>query len=354
MRSAPKSRPSSQSCAGARPRVSVVIPMYNAGKTILDTLKSVQGQDYGDIEIIVVDDGSCDQGPEIVAAEADKDARIRLVRQENQGVAAARNRGIEESRGQWVTFVDADDELFPRAVSSMLEASHGREIVIGSMDTGDGSASAHREMDPSAACALCLAFWDNRDAAPYSSFRHGVVFRSVWGKLFRGDLIRGRSLRFETGVRFGEDALFMVDAYRAASGIEVLDRPVYRYVCNPASVTRKAHVSMVEGVAVLLGRLYRLSEERPEIGDLYRQSAVREVLTLVRCCAGLDDRSCLAGLEDLTGRPYFKPLMMGYRRHRYSQRRAAEVKNWIVIGLLARGRASEAIAFARIVFGRRA
>lgn len=328
--------------------------MYNAGETILGTLRSVQRQDCADIEIIVVDDGSDDQGPAIVAAEADKDGRIRLVRQENQGVAVARNRGIGKSRGQWIMFVDADDELCPRALTSMLEASGGKEIVIGSMDTGDGSSGAHGEMDPSAACALCLAFWDNRNAAPYPSFGHGVAFRSVWGKLFSGDLVRGCSLRFETGVRFGEDALFMADAYQAARGIEVLDRPVYRYVSNPASVTRKADASMIEGVAILLGRLYRLSEERPGIGDLYRQSAVREVLTLIRCCAGLDDRSCLAGLEDLAGRPYFKPLMRGYRRHRYSKSRAAEVKNWIVIGLLSRGRASEMIAFARIVFGRRA
>ncbi len=327
--------------------------MYNGEETIMGTLESVQGQDCRNIEIVVVDDGSEDQGPSLVAAEAEKDGRIRLVRQKNHGVAVARNRGISESRGQWVMFVDADDELCPRAISSMLGVAHGREIVIGSMDASNAGSGDHGEIDLSAACALCLAFWDNRDLVPYPGFRHGVVFRSVWGKLFSGALLRERAVRFETGVRFGEDALFMVDAYRLARGIEVLDSPVYRYAANPNSVTRKADPSMIDGVAVLLGELARLSEERPEIADLYRQSAVREVLTLIRCCTGLDSRSCLGVLENLVGRPYFKSLMKGFRRHRYSQTHSAEIKNRLVVGLLLKGCTAQAIGLARIAYGGR-
>ncbi len=327
--------------------------MYNGEETIMGTLESVQGQDCRNIEIVVVDDGSEDRGPALVETESMRDDRIRLIRQENQGVATARNRGIQESRGQWIMFVDADDELRPRAISSMLGVSQGKEIVIGSMDTNSDGSGEHRQMKPSDAYALCLAFWDNRDLTPYPGFKQGVVFRSVWGKLFSGALLRERAVRFETGVRFGEDALFMVDAYRLARGIVVLDRPVYRYAANPNSVTRKADPSMIDGVAVLLGELARLSEERPEIADLYRQSAVREVLTLIRCCAGLDSRSCLGVLENLVGRPYFKSLMKGFRRHRYSQTRSAEIKNRLVVGLLLKCCTAQAIGLARIAYGGR-
>jgi len=91
------------------PFVSVIIPMYNGAATIERTLQSVRGQSIAEIEIIVVDDGSRDAGPRIVAAHAARDPRVRLITQANGGVARARNRGIAEARADLLAFVDADD-----------------------------------------------------------------------------------------------------------------------------------------------------------------------------------------------------------------------------------------------------
>ena len=100
---------------------SVVIPLYNKGPYIEATVASVLAQSDTDFEIVVVDDGSSDDGPSLVAALADP--RIRLIRQANAGVSAARNRGIEASLGQFIAFLDGDDVYHPRCLER-LRALH--------------------------------------------------------------------------------------------------------------------------------------------------------------------------------------------------------------------------------------
>lgn len=101
-------------------RFSVVIPLHDKAAYIDCTLQSVLAQDCADLEVVVIDDGSRDAGPQIVARC--RDARVRLLRQANAGVAVARNRGIAAAQGQWVCFLDADDWLHPTYLSTLIEA----------------------------------------------------------------------------------------------------------------------------------------------------------------------------------------------------------------------------------------
>jgi glycosyltransferase involved in cell wall biosynthesis len=103
------------------PVVSVVIPLYNKGPFIRRTLESVLAQTHRDLEVLVVDDGSTDQGPTVV--EQCPDERVQLLRQANAGPGAARNRGIEASRAEWVAFLDADDWWQPQFLQAALQAS---------------------------------------------------------------------------------------------------------------------------------------------------------------------------------------------------------------------------------------
>ena len=105
----------------AQIRVSVVIPAYNAARTIAETLASARNQTHGNLEIIVVDDGSTDSTLDIVNSHAAEDPRVRILHQENRGVAAARNAGIAASSGEFIAPLDADDIWHPRKIERQLE-----------------------------------------------------------------------------------------------------------------------------------------------------------------------------------------------------------------------------------------
>lgn len=94
--------------------ISIVVPLYNKEKCIDRTILSVLNQTYGDFELIIVDDGSTDSS--IKKVEAYKNERIRLIRKENGGPSSARNEGVEQAKGEWVIFLDADDEFLPDAL----------------------------------------------------------------------------------------------------------------------------------------------------------------------------------------------------------------------------------------------
>ena len=123
--------------SAAPPRFSVVIPAYNAGKTIARALDSALEQTWLAHEIIVVDDGSSDDTCEAVSAYGD---RVIYLRQENAGPSAARNRGVDAASGDWITFLDADDWYYPTRLechASMIAAELGLDFLVASFDYRD-------------------------------------------------------------------------------------------------------------------------------------------------------------------------------------------------------------------------
>ena len=105
--------------------VSVIIPAYNAQRFVRTTLLSARAQIYTDLEIIIVNDGSTDETADIVESMAKTDKRIRVVYQTNSGLAAARNRGIAEARGDYIAPLDADDLWHPQNIARQIEAIMG-------------------------------------------------------------------------------------------------------------------------------------------------------------------------------------------------------------------------------------
>ena len=108
------------------PKVSVIIPTYNRGAFITNAINSVLAQSFKDYEVLVIDDGSTDNTPEVLQPYLDK---IKYIHQENSGVSAARNAGIRQAQGEWIAFLDSDDEWFPDYLEWQMERAAGNPQV---------------------------------------------------------------------------------------------------------------------------------------------------------------------------------------------------------------------------------
>ena len=110
--------------------VSIIVPVYNVEGYIDRCLQSMASQTYASLEIILVNDGSTDRTADLCAEFARKDERVRVLTQTNKGAAAARNAGIQASEGRYITFVDADDVLLPKAFEKTVQAMENRELDL--------------------------------------------------------------------------------------------------------------------------------------------------------------------------------------------------------------------------------
>lgn len=206
-------------------RISVIIPAYNAEKYLSQCLDSLIGQDFRDWEGIVVDDGSTDSTADIAARYAAADPRIKLFRKENAGVSAARNFGKKKAVGQWITFIDSDDCLYPHSLSALISASAGVEMVAGGFFCGisQGAPEAKKKsgrVSSSPEVLLEMLYQTGTDV-------------SVCGKLYSSAL--ANSLDFRSGRRF-EDLEYNIELLSSGNfKIRIISDIVYFYRTNPTS-----------------------------------------------------------------------------------------------------------------------
>ncbi len=199
-------------------RVSVIIPLYNKAAGIRRAVDSVLAQTYGDYEIVVVDDGSTDEGPALVGAY--RDPRLRLIRQKNAGPGAARNRGIAESSGPFIAFLDADDEWLPEFLEASVANLAQHEVCALStcnlIITGDSEAQAIIEGWSSSSQCWRLA----EDAGPEEMQRMITSVHSAGSVLCRREVVTRFGGFYENGCTLGEDAYLWLQV--------ILNHPIYR------------------------------------------------------------------------------------------------------------------------------
>jgi len=210
-------------------KLSVIMPAYNAEKYIERSMESVLSQDYENMELIVVNDGSSDSTAELVSAAAAKDSRVRLLTVPNGGPAMARNHGIEaiDDASDFVMFIDADDELLPGAIDYAMEAGEkGAELVMFGFTILSADGSRRDYFEPE--------LWLSPDTLGQALPRLYManMLNQVWAKLFSARLLRENKLRFPD-FRWGEDRLFIFDCLEKAEKVAVLPRCCYLYVMHP-------------------------------------------------------------------------------------------------------------------------
>lgn len=188
-------------------KISVIVPVYNVEAYLSTTLQSLCAQAYDNLEIICINDGSTDGSLEILQDYAQRDARIQIIDQPNGGVSAARNAGLAQCRGTWVSFIDADDRVSSdcyQKLSKHLSASiqmlcFTAEIVY----DDDAYKSVALEISSSRINACHLAGELELNNCMRLNIPH-----SIWNKIYRRDIIERYHIRFPVGIRLGEDMVF--------------------------------------------------------------------------------------------------------------------------------------------------
>lgn len=222
-----------------RPLVSVIIPVFNTAGFLRDCLDSLLRQSFGDFEAIVVDDGSTDGSADIVQEYASAHRRFRLLRSPHLGLSAARNRGLSETRGEYVAFLDSDDILPDRAYEKLVEAArlHGASVISGRFDRFTGQS--HDEL------RRRTGKGPGGSARVVESACYFEVFRdtTVWNKLYSVDLFGGGDLRFTADMHY-EDIPFVFSAIGKAGRVTLIPDTVYHWRIRrnaDASITQRYH-----------------------------------------------------------------------------------------------------------------
>lgn len=302
----------SSSTAAAMPfALSVIIPCYNAEKTIRRCLASVAAQrglaEDDRVEVIVIDDASADRSAAVAeACGGQLPLSLRLLRHEhNSGVSCSRNDGIDCAAGQYIMFLDADDEIEPDCCSRMLSEARRRQADITAFNIRyyweDGRV---RDVFPRLDCSVSgEGYLAELKGAPY--------FDISCAKLFRRDFIEREKLRFTAGMAMGEDTLFANRAAIRAGRIAICGEYFgYRYYCVGTSAMNSLPVEKrLENLQLLLESL--AAEVAPSQRRLLlRKSA--EYLWTVAKLRGKERRECLAALTS-TGlwRGILYPVLTG-------------------------------------------
>lgn len=206
------------------PKVSVIVPVYNSEKYLDACLESLLNQTLKDIEIICVDDGSTDQSYIRLQQYAEKDSRIKIYQQKNQGVAMARNTALKYAIGDWIAFCDSDDTVPLDAYEKFFSATQDVDVVVGDFYDIDDYGSLDRAL--------------KKPKKEMSSFQ--VLFKvpCIWTKLIRKEYIEKNQMVFPD-LKLGEDVVFLAQIAALNPKCRVITDVVY-YHWNHNKETEKS------------------------------------------------------------------------------------------------------------------
>ena len=203
------------------PLISVIVPVYRVEKYLERCIGSIVSQTYRNLEILLIDDGSPDRCPQICDAWAEKDPRVRVIHQENRGVSAARNAGVDAARGEFIGFVDGDDFILPEYFETLYTAL--------SENRADLSMCKSLFVDEDGDAMAVFLLQHSQPPGVYSGrelLEQGLIY-NVWGILFRADTCRER--RFPENRIYGEDYSYICLLLPTCDRIAVSGKKLYHY-----------------------------------------------------------------------------------------------------------------------------
>lgn len=205
----------------SQPLICVIVPVYNAEKYLDKCIESVLSQTYKNLEIILIDDGSPDNCPQICDKWAKNDGRIKVIHKENGGVSSARNAGLDKITGEYITFIDSDDWIEQDYISTLLEnaLTTGADVVVYSFTFENLQGDAEKITTQS-------GIFEKNDIV--SNYLLDKIRPEACGKLINSQIIK--SIRFDESFGYAEDLLFNYEVFKQCTKISCINSHKYHYL----------------------------------------------------------------------------------------------------------------------------
>lgn len=261
------------------PAVSIVVPVYKVEKYLTECIDSILAQTFTDFELILVDDGSPDNSGKICDDYAARDSRIRVFHKENGGVSSARNFGIDNALGEWITFVDSDDFISSTFLYEMY-------------------APVAKDKTLSFVCCGCVNYSDGGTITPnqqYDTFGgddKSFVFENfrglVFSKFFRKDILEKHNLKFDERIKLAEDYIFTLEYIFHIERYAFVSGTGYFYRYREGSATNsKGRIPYHDGLYLCIKKRIDLTENYIDLHNPTDGSKKKRRQLAARCLGGL-------------------------------------------------------------------
>lgn len=309
--------------------VSVIMPIYNSEKYIDTAIKSVQAQSYKNFELLLIDDGSTDKSGEIGRRYQNSDARVKYIYKDNGGVCSARNLGISIAQGEYISFIDNDDEYDPKYLSLLTSIAERYQSDIIKCGRRNILITPELKVIKTQECG----FPDTKHYSykefmqQYECIKKDGSFNSVWNGLYKASFIKDQKLIFDEEIRHGnEDMIFNYQALKCKPDICVLKDVLYvHYYRMSHSTSSKYYADQVTD------RLKAITVESELLKDISSKDAVeairfeefRDCIRLLSACGDKQEKSHkIKMIENTLGRDVF------CNKHIYQYLNAKQRLDW--------------------------
>lgn len=286
-----------------KPLISVIVPVYNVEEYLPKCIDSIINQTYRNLEIILVDDGSPDNSPKICDEYAKKDKRIKVIHKKNGGVSSARNYGIKESTGEFISFVDADDWVDRKYIEVLYSTSieYNSDYVC----CGYNRVYNNKKEEINSTGDV-IEYTNNEYLIKLLNVQNSYGFCHM--KLIKKNALK--SVRFDEKLLVGEDALFNVMLCNNISKAVVVNKPLYNYRFNSNSVVRKYDANYVtkyensmKKMSKYIGKNYK---DVTITQQLYNYIAYHVLLISVNYCFHPLNKNQLSSIKNVCNISLFK------------------------------------------------
>ena len=200
--------------------ISVIVPIYKAEKYLHRCIDSILTQSYTDFELLLIDDGSPDNSGAICEEYALRDSRVRVFHKENGGVSSARNLGLDKAQGEWISFVDSDD---------WIDNNHLECLIIGGITDNDFIFGGIKLCASSKSIKFVEKKYEYKSLIDFINCNKGYRLNSPCGHLYKRTILKNNGIRFDVGIRFGEDAIFNLRYLCFCNSVRTISSCGYNY-----------------------------------------------------------------------------------------------------------------------------